>query len=193
MTTTAPEPEEVEDDTIDTGPDETEEPEPYVPPTAEELAELKKALAKANGEAKKYRLAARSGSPADDDDDEDTPDPAKARAREKALARAAAEQAETTWKPRVIRAHALAALAGAGAKDPKRAARLIDQSDITFDDDGEPEGLDDQVDALKAEYPELFEAAKPKRPRPIDAGPKTPGGRKLSATERQLQQAGLLG
>lgn len=194
MTNPAVEPDDLDDDTIDTGPDDTEAEEEYVPPSKEELAKIKDALKAANEQAKRYRLAARSGGPAPAADaagiQEET---------DKALAKAkaeAAEEAEKLWKPRLVKAHARAALAAAGCKSPERTARLVDLDSITFDDDGNPEGLDDQVEELKTDMPELFEKSRqrgPTPPRSVDGGPRTPGApKKLSATERQLQNAGLL-
>jgi hypothetical protein len=193
MTTT--EPEELDDDTIDVDDDDTPEPEEeYVPPTKAELAEIKAALKKANDQAKHYRLAARSGQPAmgpGSDAEGIAAETDKAITKAKAEA---VEEAEKTWKPRLVKAHALAAFAAAGCKTPERAARLLDLDSITFDDDGNPEGLDDQVEELKTDMPELFDKPRGRgAPRGVDAGSRAPApGKKLSATERQLQAAGLL-
>ena len=195
MSTSPVENDDLDDDTIEVDPDDTgaEPEEEYVPPSKEELAKIKEALKAANDQAKRYRLAARSGGPAPAADaagiQEET---------DKAIAKAkaeAAEEAEKTWKPRLVKAHALAAFAAAGCKSPERAARLVDLDSITFDDDGNPEGLDDQVEELKEDMPELFEKTRqrgPAAPRGVDGGPRTPGApKKLSATERQLQGIGL--
>lgn len=203
MTVNAPEPDEdlgtdptVGDDQPDDADDAAEE---YTAPTQAEWAAVQERLKKANKEATKYRLRSQGRYREDDEDeDDDRPDPAKARAEEKKILKRAAAEAESTWKPRLVKAHALAALSTAGAKNPERLARLVDQSQITFDEDGEPEGLDDQVEALKGDYPELFEQQRgsgSRRPtRGIDGGRQGGGGKRaLSATEQQLQRAGLLG
>lgn len=197
MTTNIPENDPDLDDTIEVEPDEDDTPaeEPYVPPTKKELDEIKASLKAANDQAKRYRLAARSGQAAPSgagvEGIQEETDKAIAKAKAEAT-----EEAEKAWKPRLVKAHALAAFAAAGAKSPERAARLVDLDSITFDDDGNPEGLDDQVEELKGDMPELFDKPRnrgPAAPRGVDGGPRTPaGGKKLSATERQLQNAGLL-
>lgn len=183
---TVNEPEELDDDTIDVDEDAPDEPEAYAPPSEQEWRRTQDALKKANEQAKQYRLAARgrTQTPEADDSKEDL---AKAKAD-------ALTEAESTWKPRLVKAHALAAFAAAGAKSPERMARLLDLDSITFDDDGNPEGLDDQVEDLKADMPELFTRARGQAPpRGVDGAAKPGGsGRKLTATERQLQRAGLL-
>jgi hypothetical protein len=49
------------------------------------------------------------------------------------------------------------------SKAMKRAMRLIDLDDLTLNDDGSVDGLDDAIDDLKEEMPSLFR--KPKRSR----------------------------
>jgi hypothetical protein len=100
---------------------------------------------------------------------------------EKAV-REAEEKAEARYKPIAVRKAVRAALVEAGAtaatdgdkeKTEARIARLmklIDVGDLSIDDDGEVLGVDEQIDGLRADYPELFEpAAKKAKARPTGA------------------------
>lgn len=67
---------------------------------------------------------------------------------------------------RAIRAEAKSALAAAGIPADRlaRAVRLIDLRGLELDDDDdELIGIDDEIDALKAEWPELFERRRSSR------------------------------
>lgn len=149
----------------------TTEPEPvedeWTPPTREELeaqqkahadevAALRKAdtekgtaLRKANAEsANRKRQIAELQQQHEDDDTK-----AKREATEAALAQ---------LKPVAIKATATAAFMGAGA-DETQARKLLRLLDLTkVDIDGEVvQGLDEQVEEIKADWPELFAKAEP--------------------------------
>lgn len=177
-----------DDDTIDTGDDDggddgddegDDEGDDYKPPTRKEWAATQAALKKANAEAKKRRLAAKKAAEeAADDDGEDKSEKARA-------------ETEAKWKPRVIKQGAKAALAAAGAMKAERLFGLLDLDALDVDDDGDIEGLEDEVDRLKEDFPELF-----RRPRTgkIETGDRSGGrtaGKARSATERQA--AAILG
>jgi len=64
---------------------------------------------------------------------------------------------QTASEERIKRVAARGALAGAGLQGkPDRLVGLLDLTDVTVDDDGNPQGLDDQVKALQDEFPGLF-------------------------------------
>jgi hypothetical protein len=102
--------------------------------------------------------------------------------------------------PVVIKHAATSALRDAGFDFPddkdaraaklKRALKLMDVEDVEIDDDGEVLGLEDAIDELKEEFPELF--AKPsgtrqrKRPGNVSGNGK-PVNRKKSVTELQAE------
>lgn len=194
MTVPAPEAPDADDDLgLDPteGDDTSDEPAPYAPPSEEEWKRTQAALAKANNEAKQFRLQARAKAGGD------TPKPAPQggddpAAQEAAVAKLAEERADEVWKPRLVKYAARAALTAAGARTPDRLVRLVDFDAITFSEDGEVEGLEDQIDAFKADYPEMFKPARQAPgPRGVDASPRQPGSKPLSATERQLSRLGL--
>lgn len=88
--------------------------------------------------------------------------------------READERAAAKWKPVAVRNAARAALAEAGAKgDLKRFVKLIDVDTVEVDDDGDVLGLEDQIDAIKADFPEAFGERKAK-PGSIDGGRRKP-------------------
>ena len=159
-------------------PDAPEAPKP-APPKPDPAIDLKDAaLKKANREAAERRhtittleaeIAALKLS--------------NASAEEKALAEAtkrAAEETEAKYRPAVVKANANAALAAAGCKDAevrKTLLRLVDAKAVEIGDDGDvTSGLDDQIENLKAQFPEKFAEPKPVVPsaRQVDAGDKKP-------------------
>ena len=98
-----------DDKTDDDDSDDDDEAEEFKPPSAEEWKSTQAALAKANAEAKKNRLALRAAkkTAASGEDTEDAAEKAEAKAAEK-------------WKPKVVNSAAKAALAEAGARHPER-------------------------------------------------------------------------
>jgi len=98
---------------------------------------------------------------------------------------------------RIIKAEARGSLKAAGI-DPKRVERavgLLSLDDIDVDDDGTVEGLDEAIDDLRREWPELFAAAPGRRRRSV-AGDDDRDGAKRSGpklTPSQQQAKALLG
>lgn len=132
--------------------DESPDPEPFVkddgkPFTKADHDALQTALAAARKEARTAKRAAK-GKPADKD----------------AAATEAAQAAEAKYKPIVVKTAARGALAEAGLILPKgkeqaaigKALKLLDMDEIDLTDDGDVEGLEEQIDELKGLYPELF-------------------------------------
>lgn len=144
------------------------EPTEYAPPSEAEWKRTQEALARANAEAKKHRLKVRELSKtADGTDDEKT--------------RKAAEDAEKRFKPVAVRSAAKAAFLEAGLNDAtpdrlKKLLRLIEMDDVDVDDDGDVSGLDDQVESIKADYPELFKAPERRRAGRLDASNRSSDG-----------------
>jgi hypothetical protein len=119
---------------------------------------------------------------------------------EKAI-REAAEAGERRFKEPLVRTAARAALIQAGAlastegdKEKgeaklRRLLKLVDMNDVSVDSDtGEVLGLDEQVEAMQADYPELFKAPvteQPKlKPRPTAAAKKPAPDKPKSTWER---------
>lgn len=119
---------------------------------------------------------------------------------EKAI-REAAEAGERRFKEPLVRTAARAALIQAGAlastegdKEKgeaklRRLLKLVDMADVSVDSDtGEVLGLDEQVEAMQADYPELFKAPvaeQPKlKPRPTAAAKKPAPEKPKSTWER---------
>lgn len=82
----------------------------------------------------------------------------------KAAARA---EAEAAYKPLIVREAAKTAFLEAGLVLPKgkekaavaRVVKLLDLKSVEVDEDGDVEGLEDQIADIKDEFPELFVAA----------------------------------
>lgn len=173
-----------DDDVDDVDKDEPEDE--YEAPDKETWTSTTAALTKANAEAKKWRMRAqgkdekwtvpgfkRDTPPEDDEEDEE--DDAKAKSKparrrqprvdEEKIRREAEEAAMAKAKPGLVRTAAKDAFKAAGLILPEkgshdtafaRVTRLINLDDVDVDDDGEVTGLDDQVKAIKRDYPELF-------------------------------------
>jgi hypothetical protein len=188
---------EDEEDEHDDGADKAKGDE-WKPPTREEWEKTQKALTEANAEAKKHRLRVRElrkstraaeqgGGQAGDED---------AAAREQA----ALEAAEQKFKPVAIRSAAIAALMKADFRNPteqrlNRMIRRLDMDELDVDTEtGKVDGLEDQIDDLVDEFPELFgkdaepEPAKPERRRAprIDAGNKQPAPAQFKTTGERI-------
>lgn len=84
-------------------------------------------------------------------------------------AREAEERAEGKFRGIAVNQAARAALSGAGVQSGNvaRLVKLLDLDEIQIDDDGEiVEGLDEQIETLKSELPQLFKLPEPeKKPR----------------------------
>lgn len=158
MSTTETDPKPVEDPTVDddkgtatdpvTDPPADDKGKAWTPPTEAEWKAQQEKLKKANGQAAAHRKEA---------DDLKR----KGETEAEANARQAREEAEASaskaWKPRIVKQAARAALVEAGLTGaPDRLLKLVDVDQVEVDDDGEVSGLDDQIKALKKEYPELF-------------------------------------
>jgi hypothetical protein len=169
-----------------------------------ELRKTQERLSKASGSSKTKRdrikalkteldEARRGKAPAkkDAEGDEDKPDAEAIRAE---ADRVANEKANT----RIVKAEARGALAQAGVSKERvaRAVGLLDLKGIDVDDDGEVDGLDDAIDALKKDWPELF--PKERNRRSSTAGDDDRDGSagrrgKGQPTTDELQAAALLG
>ena len=197
-----PEPEPEDDDPE---PDERPKPKPpakpddpepvgdYVPPSREEWERVRRTLAKRKQE--KLEVQRTLNELRDKYKDQETE-------TEKAI-REAEEKAEARYKPIAVRKAVRAALIEAGAtaavegdkeKTEARIARLmklVDVGDLSIDDDGEVLGVDEQIDGLRADYPELFEpAVKPKaKVRPTAAPRQAAPDKPKSAAEQHAQRA----
>lgn len=137
--------------------------------TKKDFDALNEALKKARRDA---RAAKRSKTPASKDADEKI-------------------TAETKkWQSVVIKQSAKLALKDAGLQGaPDKLLKLLDIDDIEVDDDGEVDGLTEQIDELKKDYPELFA----KKRRGIDAGDKDGKGSKEKLTPSEIQAKQMRG
>lgn len=163
------------------------------PKAAVDAAELEAQLKKANGEAAARRSELKKLTAEIERLRE-----ANATAEEKALLQAkkdAATEAEAKLRPAVVRAAARAALGSAGCTDPdvqRTLLRLLDTSRVELDDDGEVvDGLDDQLDDLKAQFPEKFETRRQRVPsaRDVDAGDRKPPAVKKTTSQLLADRA----
>lgn len=167
-----------------------------------ELKEVRKRLAKANDSSKSKRLRARelqkqldderrkpAGKKPKSKDDDDEPDV-------NAIRESARQEARAESDNRVKRGAVRAELRAAGIS-PESAGRLVGLvklEDLDVDDDGNVDGIDDAIDELRSDFPQLFggkggEQQKQRR-RSVAGREGTQtgrGGRKLSTDEEQAK------
>lgn len=150
-----PQDDELDDDTgredppnTDDDTDDDTEGDDDGPQQTETEKKLAKALAAARAERNEARKALaearKAASKAKDDDEGDSK---------------AADEAVTQLETRLVRQAALTELTGAGLtrEQAKRAVNLLDLDGVSVDDDGDVD-LDDQIEGLKEDFPELFTA-----------------------------------
>jgi hypothetical protein len=124
------------------------EPEPVKTYTAEDFTRMQNALRKEREQHKVTKTQLSEVKKAHETENE-------RRARE--MAEQAAQQAVATIKPQAARAIARAELKAAGINgDPARAVRMLDLDSLELTEDGEIDGLADQIAAMKADYPAMF-------------------------------------
>ena len=202
-------PETASDAELDTEPDEAPKPKPpaakasnsqpaeeedYVPPSREEWERVRRTMAKRKEE--KLAVQRELNELRDKHREQETD-------AEKAI-REAEEKAEARYKPIVVKKAARAALIQAGATTAvegdkektearlSRLLKLIDVGDLSVEDDGEVLGLDEQVEALRADYPELFEAPA-RKPKTRPTGAPKPAAQEKPKTTAEIHAAKLLG
>lgn len=153
----------------------------WKPPSRDEWARTQAALKKANDDGKRHRLRNKELEE-------------KARAgeteHEKAL-REAREEGEKRFRAPLVKAAARVALSDAGVSGPTdRVLRLVDMEALSVDDDGDVVGLDAEVERVKQEYPEFFQAAvKPKpKARPTAADRKPAEEKPKSSAEQHAMR-----
>ena len=156
----------------------------YVAPTEDEWRRTQAALTRANGDAKRHRLKVRELSkPKEGETD------------------AAQAEAEKRYKPVAIRSAAKAAFLEAGLADAspervKKLLRMVDLDEVDVDADGDVTGLDEQIESVKDDYPELFKPAEQPRKRTtrLDASNRQTGGTdKPRSTGEKIAAAVLAG
>lgn len=185
-------------------PAKSAEPEgEWKPPSKDEWERTTRALKKANDDGKRHRLALKEREEKDRESETE---------HEKAL-RVAREEGEKRYRAPLVRTAVRGALIEAGAlaflaeednpnsREAKekgesrltRLMKLVDSDALDVDDDGTVSGLESAVDDLRRDYPELFAAPAPRRPKPRpNAAPRQPAPDKPK-TSWERHAAAILG
>jgi len=169
----------------------------WKPPSRADWDKVQAALKKARQDAraaKRAKTASGQNTDTGDKGDDDKLDVEKVKAD-------AAAEADGKWKPKVVRSAARAAFIEAGLVLPKKNAdavlgrvlRLLDVDDLEISDDGEVDGLSDQVEEIKSDFPDLFVANGRSRAGRVDGADRGTGGTGKAKTASELQAAYLLG
>ncbi|MFE3031572.1 hypothetical protein ACFXKY_07975 [Streptomyces canus] len=175
----------------------------YKPPSKDEWARTQAALKKANDDAKRHRL--RNKELEDKARGDETE-------HEKAL-REAREEGEKRFRTPLVRTAVRSALVEAGAlaflqdeKDPKsedaakkgesrlsRLMKLVDVDALDVDEDGSVSGLEAAVADVIHDFPDLFAAAAPRRPKARPTGAPRPAAVDKPKSTAEIHAARLLG
>lgn len=165
-----------------------------------ELKKTRESLSKASGSSKKKRdtikrlrgeldkrpaTAAPKGKKTDDDDVDVEAIKASTKAELKV---------ESDARIRKVAARSELKAAGIPAAQVGKLVGMLDLDSLDVDDDGEVDGLDEAIDELKAEWPQLFASKPAKRKRQSIAGDRsddTP--RRKALTPSQIQAARVTG
>lgn len=172
------------EETEETETEESNENEEWTPPSKEDWDNLVSTLKKVRREAR----AAAKGAKKDEGEG----------GTDAAAIEAARAEVEGRYKPMLVRQAARAALVSNGLALPKdkakedqaisRAMRLIDMEEVEVGEEGEIEGLSDQIVAIRQEFPELFIR---RGGRDIEAGDRGgSGGKPLSSAQKIARQLG---
>lgn len=158
--------------------DETTPADDWTPPSREEYEQLLAAKKKADGEAaarRKYlrqhgidpktgeKIQADEPQPAEPQGDDRQPTGVSAVEMQRAVEKAAAEaELRGRRQTRALVTGVNAALAEAGWNGQRLNSlmKLIDLDEVDIESDGEITGLSEQIDAIKAEWPEFFKRAR---------------------------------
>lgn len=170
--------------------DEDEDDKDGPKPADPEMAKLQRALRAANRESKARREQADKLRADWEAQDKARQEQLSEAQRLSEAAEKARQEAEARYKPATIRAAAVPALLEAGAK-PERAdklVRLLDAAVMDVDGSGEVTGLSEQIEAVKADYPELFASAEQDKPR----APRLSGGDRPPVEQVPARSADVL-
>lgn len=104
----------------------------------------------------------------------------------KSLKDNSSEDAVNTWKTRALKAEARVSLSDQGIKDADRILKYVDLDGVDFDDEGNLTGLDDKLNEIKSDFPELFDVKRRAGRSSADIHEKTPTKEQKSVTENQV-------
>lgn len=111
----------------------------------------------------------------------------------------AEEEISASYKTKFISVAAKAAFVTAGCPADKvgKLTRLLDQDDLDVDEDGDVTGLEEQIEAIKADYPQLFTGSsssngstgkKAGTGSTLDMGSRVAPPRKKTMTQRMMEE-----
>ncbi|HLS45795.1 MAG TPA: phage scaffolding protein [Ornithinicoccus sp.] len=181
-----------DDEGQDDDTDEDDEDE-WTPPSREEWERQQRQLARARKEAAKRRKALKARQDDDEDELDDDEDddkgsgkPADRRELKRLLARAEA-RVEAKYKPALVKQAAKSALVEAGfaGEVTSRTMRMLDLDDLEVDDEGEIIGLDEAIEELKEDMPQLFKRSRNGSGSSSRTSAKTTGRRSLDGGNKR--------
>lgn len=95
------------------------------------------------------------------------------------------EEAVQKWKDIAVKTQAVSTVQAQGVKDAERIIKLLDLSDVELDDEGKLAGIEQKLEEVKKDFPELFDT-KRRVGGKADIHADTPVKPKLTGTEAQV-------
>lgn len=90
------------------------------------------------------------------------------------------------WRTRALQAEAKATLESQGIKNPDRILKYLNLDGVDFDEEGNLTGLDDKVNEVKTDFPELFDVKRRAGSSSADIHEGKPAKRELTPSEQQV-------
>ena len=97
-----------------------------------------------------------------------------------------ADEKVAEWKKRAIRAEAKVALEETGVKNADRILKYANLDSVDFDEEGNLTGLDESIDSIKQDFPELFDKKRRAGSSSADIHADNPASAQKSLTEMQV-------
>jgi len=108
------------------------------------------------------------------------------REENKTLKEAGSDEVIEKWKTRAIRSEAKLAVQATGVQDSERVLKYLNLDGVDFNDKDEVTGLDDKLEEIKKDFPELFDAKKRAGRSSVDIHDEKPANSEKTLTERQV-------
>lgn len=102
------------------------------------------------------------------------------------LKEANSPEALEKWRDRAIKQSVLAALQGDGVPNPERILKYMKLEGVDYDDKDELTGLDDKLNEVKADFPELFDKKRRAGRQDVNIHGDNPASVSKSTTEAQV-------
>lgn len=96
------------------------------------------------------------------------------------------EETVNKWRTRAVKEAARASLERSGLPDAERILKYLNLDDVDFDDKDQLAGIDEKLEEVKADFPELFDTKRRAGRNSADIHASAPAEAKMTGTQAQL-------